>query len=113
MNAKQLGLSVLLADFLALTAYAVYHYGYIGFFELATANAATTLALVDLVIALSLVVVWMVRDARARGVSVAPYVLLTLVLGSAGPLAYLIRHVLSDRRVPTAAGLAAPVVRQA
>ena len=34
MNAKQIGLSVLLADFLALTAYAVYQYGYIGFFEL-------------------------------------------------------------------------------
>ena len=113
MNAKQIGLSVLLADFLALTAYVVYEYGYVGFFELATANLATTLALVDLVIALSLVVVWMVRDARARGVSAVPYVVLTLAFGSAGPLAYLIRHVVSERRLETAASLAAPAVRRA
>jgi hypothetical protein len=112
MNAKQIGLSVLLADFLALTAYAVYEYGYIGFFELATANLATTVALVDLVIALSLVLVWMVRDARARGVSAVPYVVLTLALGSAGPLAYLIRHVVSDQGVETAAA-PAPAARRA
>ena len=113
MNAKQIGLSVVLADFLALTAYVVYQYGYVGFFELVIANLASTLALVDLVIALSLVIVWMVRDARARGVSPVPYVLLTLTLGSAGPLVYLIRHVVSDRRVQTVAGLAAPSVRHA
>ena len=113
MNAKQIGLSVLLADFLALTAYVVYEYGYIGFFEMVTANLAATLALVDLTIALSLVLAWMVRDARTRGVSAVPYVLLTLALGSAGPLLYLIRHVVSDERVRSAAGVAAPLVRQA
>ena len=62
-----------MADFLALTAYAVYQYGYIGFFELMTANVATIAAFVDLVIALSLIIAWMVRDARARGVSPVPY----------------------------------------
>lgn len=92
MNGKQIGLTVLLFDFLTLTGYAVYQYGYIGFFELVTANVATMAAFVDLLIALTLVVVWMVRDARARGISPVPYVLLTLALGSAGPLAYLIRR---------------------
>jgi hypothetical protein len=48
--------------------------------------------LVDLTIALSLVTVWMVRDARQRGQSVAPFVVLTLLLGSVGPLLYLIRR---------------------
>lgn len=92
MNAKQIGLGILLFDFLTLCAYAVYQYGYVGFFELVTANAATMAAFVDLAIALTLIVVWMVRDARARGISPLPYVLLTLALGSAGPLAYLIRR---------------------
>jgi len=100
MNAKQIGLSVLLVDFLTLTSYAVYRYGYIGFFELMTANWATATALADLLIALGLVVSWMVRDARSRGVSPVPYVLLTLVLGSAGPLLYLIRR-LADAPAPS------------
>jgi len=107
MNAKQIGIGIVLADFLALNAYVVYQYGYIGFVELVTANAATTAALVDLVIALSLVVTWMVRDARERGVSSVPYVILTLVLGSVGPLLYLFRRAGSENtvasRIPAAA----------
>ena len=113
MNAKQIGLSVLLADFLGLTAYAVYQYGYLGFFEMVMANAATVTALVDLVIALSLVMVWMVRDARERGVSPVPYVLLTLALGSVGPLAYLIRRAADPRPEVVTASLVAAGGRRA
>ena len=89
MNAKQLGLSIVLLDFVGLTAYATYQYGVV---ELETANAVTVAAFADLVIALSLVVLWMRQDARERGASVAPYVVLTLALGSVGPLLYLIRR---------------------
>jgi len=46
--------------------------------------------LVDLVIALTLVLVWMWRDAQATGRNVWPWVLLTLVAGSFGPLGYLL-----------------------
>ena len=67
MNAKQLGLSVVLLDFSGLTAYALYHYGVVGVVELETANAVTVAAFADLVIALSLVVLWMRQDARERG----------------------------------------------
>jgi len=107
MNAKQIGLTVLLADFICLTGYAVYEYGYVGFFQLATANLATIAALADLTIALSLIVVWMVRDARARGVSALPYVLLTLFLGSAGPLVYLIRRAGTEATQPLQAATSA------
>ena len=109
MNAKQIGLSVLLVDFLALTAYAVYQYGYVGFFELMLSNAATMAAFADLVIALSLIMAWMVRDARARGVSPLLYVLLTFALGSVGPLVYLIQRAATERR----AGVATATTRVA
>lgn len=113
MNAKQIGLSVLLADFLALIAYAAYQHGYVGLFELMTANTATIAGFVDLVIALSLIIAWMVRDARTRGVSAVPYVLLTLALGSVGPLVYLIRRLASAAPARTATSLAAPAGHRA
>ena len=85
MNGKQLGLLLVLADFAGLEAYAVWKYGYVGVFQLALANAATGVAFADLCIALGLIMLWMWRDARERGV-------LTLGLGSVGPLLYLIRR---------------------
>jgi len=105
MNAKQLGLSVVLLDFAGLTAYATYQYGVVGIVEAVTANAVTVTALADLVIALSLVLVWMWQDARERGTSLVPYVVLTLFFGSVGPLLYLIRREsgLSRRPAPLAA----------
>lgn len=92
MNAKQIGLSVLLADHLALTGYAVFHYGIGGFLTVVGSNAVTLSLAVDLMIALGLAIVWMWRDARSRGVSPVPYAIATLALGSAGPLVYLIRR---------------------
>jgi uncharacterized protein DUF2834 len=90
MNGKQIGLSLVLADFAALTAYAVYQHGYVGFFAIMMANSATWTALADLTISLSLVLAWMWQDARERNVSFLPYAVATLLLGSIGPLAYLI-----------------------
>ncbi|MGE0827043.1 MAG: DUF2834 domain-containing protein [Candidatus Binatia bacterium] len=92
MKAKQLGVEVILIAFSAFSAYVVYQYGYIGLFEHALANAATVQVFLDLSIALSLVMVWMWVDARERGVSAIPYMLLTFTFGSIGPLAYLIRR---------------------
>ncbi len=91
MTKRQWLLGFVLFDFSLLNAAVLYLYGYSGFVELATANLATIAVLVDLTIALTLVVVWMWNDARDRGISPLPYVALTLVLGSIGPLLYLIR----------------------
>jgi len=98
MNGKQIGLAVLLADFLALTAYAVWAHGYVGIFEMLLANPATILGSTDLVIALSMVSVWLWQDAKSRGISAVPYLVLTAALGSAGPLLYLIRITASESR---------------
>lgn len=83
---------LVLVAFVDLNAYVVWQYGYLGFWELATANAATIAAMIDLTIALALVTVWMWRDARRRGISLVPYLALTATLGSVGPLLYLVVH---------------------
>jgi hypothetical protein len=92
MNWKLIGLWVVLADFAALSAYAVWQYGVVGLFAAAFANVATATVFVDLVIALSLVMLWMIGDARQRRTTVLPYLVTTLALGSIGPLLYLIRR---------------------
>jgi hypothetical protein len=101
MNRKQLALSAALIVLLAVDAYAVYLYGYIGFFRAALANFAGFAAFVDLTIALVLILVWMGDDARERHISAIPYILITLALGSVGPLIYLIRRS-GDQTEPSA-----------
>src|SRR5262245_39359189 len=91
-NTARIGLGLVLLAFADLNAYVIWTYGYAGFFQLVTANAATLAAVADLVIALSLVAVWLARDARNRGISPLPYLALTATLGSIGPLLYLIVH---------------------
>jgi hypothetical protein len=106
MKASRILLAVALADLIGLNAYALSQYGFAGFFELAAANAVAVSILVDLTIALTLVVVWMWRDAQQRGVSVVPHVLLTLGLGSIGPLVYLLQRP-SEATEPTRAAVRA------
>lgn len=92
MNGKQIGIGLVLLDFVALTAYAVYHHGYLAFFDFHAANAIQVQIFIDLIIALTIVIGWMWRDAKARGISPIPYVVMTLFLGSIGPLVYLFRR---------------------
>ncbi|HZR84061.1 MAG TPA: DUF2834 domain-containing protein [Candidatus Binatia bacterium] len=92
MNWKKLGLWVVFADFLAFTAWVVYEHGYSSFFTLAAGSAVGAQMLLDLAIALTMVLTWLVRDARERGISPTPYVVLTLFAGSIGPLLYLVRR---------------------
>ena len=84
MNAKQVGLIIVLAGFAALNAYDFYIYGAQGFLHIAFTNAGTTAIFADLVIALAMVAVWMTRDAAQRHVNVLPYLLLTVCLAVSG-----------------------------
>ncbi len=92
MNKVRILIAVVLAAFLAETAYVVAQMGYVGFFEAANANPATRLMMLDLVITLSLGAVWMVLDARRSGRNALPYLLVTAGFGAAGPLLYLLRR---------------------
>ena len=78
--------------FSALTIEVLWTFGYMGFVGWAFHNLATTLTFVDLAIALTFVMIVMTRHARANGIVVWPYVLLTIGFGSAGPLLYFARH---------------------
>jgi hypothetical protein len=88
----RIAIGLVLLAFVDLNAYVVWKYGFAGFIELITANAATVAAVADLGIALSLVAVWLWNDAKKRGVSPLPYLALTAMAGSAGPLLYLLVH---------------------
>ena len=95
MTRKEIVLWLVLADFVALTVYVVAQAGFTAFVPAAIEIAQSPWGLqllVDFGIAIALILAWMVTDARARGVAAWPYVLLTLCLGTIGPLAYLIRR---------------------
>lgn len=106
MNARLAGLLFVFVDFVALTLYAVYHYGYTSFFTMHLETAVGAQVLLDLVIALSFFMIWMWRDARENGIAPLPYVLSILFLGSIGALAYLIHRELRTSGVASGAALA-------
>lgn len=81
---------VTLALFGALSAVALWQHGYWGLFEPAFQSFGAAQVLADLVIALTLVMVWMWKDAKATGRNVWPWIVATLALGSFGPLGYLL-----------------------
>ena len=74
----------------ALSVAALLQHGYFDIFTLPLQTLAGTQVLVDLVIALSLVMVWIWRDAKATGRNAWPWIIVTLALGSFGPLLYLL-----------------------
>ena len=104
MTKIQILLGVVLAVFGLENAWALAHYGFIGTWEdLLGAGLPTQLVIFDLLIALSLVMAWMWSDARERGARLWPYLVLTLVFGSVGPLLYLIRRE-STHKAPASGG---------
>jgi hypothetical protein len=91
-------LSLVLVVFVAVEIAAIAAFGYIGVFEAMATNEATRLGFLDLVVSLGLVLVWMRQDAGQRALPFWPYAVVTLALGSAGPLAYLIYRELHATR---------------
>ena len=90
MNWQRIALGFALLLFLFMTVRAVNAFGYMGVIAMFQANAATQLLFLDLVLSLTLVCIWMVSDARTHQNAVVPFIIITLIFGIAGPLAYLI-----------------------
>ena len=103
MNTRQLVYTALLVPFLALTAYVLATAGLVGFFAEMSRSASTVLAMLDLTLALSLLLAWMLADSRETRTPFAPYLAVTLAIGIAGPLLYLIHR---EARVRTGSAAA-------
>ena len=91
MNRKKRAIFCVLVSFVAFSAWVVATGGTFSEVSAAfTANPWIIQASVDLVLALSLVCVWMWNDARSRGRNPLPWVVATLLTGSIAPLTYLL-----------------------
>jgi hypothetical protein len=73
-----------------LSAVALWQHGYWGIIAPHFQSFGGGQVLADLVIALTLVMVWMWHDARAAGRNPWPWIVATLVVGSLSPLLYLL-----------------------
>jgi hypothetical protein len=78
------------AAFSVFTAWVLARTGLVGFYEQLLGTPAGWQVFADIAIALVLVLAWMWRDAASAGRRFWPYALLTLALGSIGPLLYLL-----------------------
>lgn len=90
ISMRRIILTISLVAFLALTAVAVSQHGYLGIFEQQFHNFAGIQVLVDLVIALSIFLVWMWNDAKSAQRNPFPWIVLILTTGSIGALIYLL-----------------------
>jgi len=84
--------ALVLAVFSAFSMWVVVTHGYFGFIELAGRAPWGLQMLIDLAIALSFAIGWMIGDARKRRIATWPYVVATAALGSIGILAYCVRR---------------------
>ena len=87
---KRTLLTITLIAFLILTAIALWHHGYWGIIEPNFKSFGAAQVFADLVIALSLLLIWMWRDARTTGRNPWLWLALTLANGSIGALIYLL-----------------------
>ena len=74
----------------ALSAAALHQHGFLGIFAWPLQSLAGGQIFADLVIALTLVMLWMWKDATASGRQPWPWLVATLAFGSFGPLLYLL-----------------------
>ncbi len=91
-------LLVVTVAFVAFTGWVVLQTGYVGFLEQLLSSKVGWQVFVDVTIALLLVLTWVRGDARRTGRAFWPYAVVTVLLGSIGPLLYL----LLARRRPAA-----------
>ena len=90
MNGRVVALVSVLVAFGILTARALLDVGFFGILAPHFRTWGGAQVFTDLVIACLLACIWMVDDARKRGLPAWPFVALTLAAGSFGPLLYLL-----------------------
>ncbi len=81
---------LVIAAFGVISTLALMDVGYLGIIEPHFRSWGGAQVFADLVILAVLACVWMARDARVSGLPAWPFILITLFLGSFGPLFYLV-----------------------
>jgi hypothetical protein len=104
MSTRLILLAAVIAGFAAITTEALMDVGYVGLVEQQLRSWAGVQVLTDLVIVSALACIWMTSDARSRGLSAWPFVAITLVAGSFGPLCYLVVRELRSTSTRAAGG---------
>lgn len=90
MTPRKILLLAVLLPFTAFSAWVVMEYSYLEIFTDHFVKPTGMQVIIDLVIAVGLAMLWMIADARKRGITVWPFLLVSLTLGSIGPLSYLV-----------------------
>ena len=90
--------------FLLLTLKALLEFGYVGTLQQGMQNSATQQITLDLIIAGGFGVGWMWHDAKRKGLSFWPFVVLVVPLGSVGFLAYFAYQAYATREPAPLAG---------
>ncbi len=99
MSLRLIALLAVIAAFGALTAIALLDVGFFGIIKPHFQAWGAGQVFADLVIVAGLACFWMVADARERKLNAWPFVGITLIAGSFGPLFYLVlRELRANRR---------------
>ena len=83
-------ITIVLIPFTILTVVALVQFGPLGVFAEAFKNFATIQVFCDLLISCIIILVWMYRDAKQNNRKFWPWCIVTLAIGSFGPLIYLL-----------------------
>ena len=97
MNLRLVLLLVTLALFGAYSVWLLLDVGYIAIWKAGFANPSSLQILMDLVIACLIISSWMIGDAKARGVSVWPWIIAVLTTGTLAILVYLVVRELAKK----------------
>jgi len=104
MSVRLILLVLAIAGFGVLSTLALMDVGYFGILEPHFQSWGGAQVFVDLVIVGVLACIWMSKDARERGLTAWPFILITVFAGSFGPLLYLVvRELRSTATRPVAA----------
>ena len=97
LRSHSLAAGAILVVFTVYSLWVVLGHGYTGFLTLAMREDWAMQLLLDLVLACSFGVGWMVQDARKHGTTTWPFVAMTVAGGSIGLLAYVVWRGLAPR----------------